>query len=215
MDIKDELLKNRSILSLDDLDYYKSQLEIGSFESSYYEECYLLILEIKDEILQKNSDMASQRVTPVNFGKSVVMKPGDIDPKQGGKATTPDEQLVGYIIASRHRTTNKEEFTKLLKTNPNINEQFFEKHFSKFTQNELDWSLENFMFTEKFLEDHFSNLTSVIISSTQKFSEEFFIKHMAQLDATIALTKGINDWKDKTKRRKKLDTILKLKGIYL
>ena len=51
------------------------------------------------------------------------------------------------------------------------------------------------------------------IARYQIFSESFFMKHYAQMDATVVLTKGKNEWRKKEKRSKQLDVFLRLKGV--
>jgi hypothetical protein len=41
------------------------------------------------------------------------------------------------------------------------------------------------------------------------------MKHYSQMDATIVLTKGKNEWRKKEKRSKQLDVFLRLKGVKL
>ena len=214
MDIKKELTENKDKFSLADLDYFLNQLEIGEFDDEYYADCLILITQIKNDILYKRTNFTSVSDSPVPFSGGVLVKPGDIDPSHKGKTTSMDEQLMGYIIASRTRSTNKQEFVKLIKTD-RIDEAFFEKYFSQFNAIEFDWAMENYFFSEHFIEHHIDSLTKVVMSATQKYSEDFFMKHMNKFDVKVVMTKSPNPWTSKNNRSKKLDTILKLKGYYL
>lgn len=214
VDIKKELTENKDNLSLADLDYFINQLEIGDFDDDYYADCLVLITQIRDELLYKRTNFSSTSDTPVPFSGGVLVKPGDIDPSHKGKTTSMDEQLIGYIIASRTRSTNKQEFVKLVQTKK-ITEPFFEKYFAQLTSVEFDWAMENYFFSEQFIEKHIDNLSKVVMSATQKFSEDFFMKYMNKFDVKVVMTKSPNPWTTKNARSKKLDTILKLKGYYL
>ena len=66
---------------------------------------------------------------------------------------------------------------------------------------------------EEFLEKYFGALNKDKIARYQCFSESFFMKHYSQLDATVVLTKGKNEWRKKENRSKQLDVFLRLKGV--
>ena len=67
--------------------------------------------------------------------------------------------------------------------------------------------------SEEFLEQYFGALDHDKIARYQKFSEAFFIKHYAQMNATIVLEHGKNEWRKKENRSKQLDVFLRIKGI--
>ena len=66
---------------------------------------------------------------------------------------------------------------------------------------------------EPFLEKYFGALDHDKIARYQLFSEAFFMKHYAQMDATIVLQHGKNEWRKKENRSKQLDVFLRLKGV--
>ena len=69
--------------------------------------------------------------------------------------------------------------------------------------------------SEDFLDKYFSSLDADKIAHYQLFSEKFFIRHYAQMDAEIVLTKGKNEWRKKENRSSQLDVFLRLKGVKL
>ena len=69
--------------------------------------------------------------------------------------------------------------------------------------------------SEDFLEKYFASLDADKIARYQLFSEKFFIRHYAQMDAEIVLTKGKNDWRKKENRSSQLGVFLRLKGVKL
>ena len=66
---------------------------------------------------------------------------------------------------------------------------------------------------EPFLEKYFGALDHDKIARYQLFSEAFFMKHYSQMDATIVLQHGKNEWRKKENRSKQLDVFLRLKGV--
>ena len=68
-------------------------------------------------------------------------------------------------------------------------------------------------FSEDFLEKYFSLLDADKIARYQLFSEKFFIRHYARMNAETVLTKGKNDWRKKENRSSQLDVFLRLKGV--
>ena len=69
--------------------------------------------------------------------------------------------------------------------------------------------------SEGFLDKYFASLDTDKIARYQLFSEKFFIRHYAQMDAEIVLTKGKNEWHKKENRSSQLDVFLRLKGVKL
>ena len=90
---------------------------------------------------------------------------------------------------------------------------FIEKHFSFFKEWELNAILSVKQLGEPFLEKYFGALDHDKIARYQLFSEAFFMKHYAQMDATIVLQHGKNEWRKKENRSKQLDVFLRLKGV--
>jgi hypothetical protein len=84
-----------------------------------------------------------------------------------------------------------------------------------FQSGELESILMVMTLSEDFLDKYFSSLDADKIARYQLFSEKFFIRHYAQMDAEIVLTKGKNDWRKKENRSTQLDVFLRLKGVNL
>ena len=66
---------------------------------------------------------------------------------------------------------------------------------------------------EDFIEKYFGALDHDKIARYQQFSEVFFMKHFSQMDYTIVLEHGKNEWRKKENRSKQLDVFLRLKGV--
>ena len=71
------------------------------------------------------------------------------------------------------------------------------------------------MFSEEYLESYFGVLDHKMIAQYQLFSESFYMRHYADLDAETVLSKGVNTWRDKAQRSKQLEVFLRIKGVKL
>ena len=88
---------------------------------------------------------------------------------------------------------------------------FVDKNYGLFKSWEIGAIISVKQMGEPFLEKYFGALDLEKVARYQEFSEQFFMKHFSQLDATIVLTKGKNAWRKKENRSKQLDVFLRLK----
>ena len=107
----------------------------------------------------------------------------------------------------------RHDFKEYVKKTSEINGEFIDKNYSFFMPWEIDAIVSVKELEEEFLEKYFGALDKKKIARYQRFSESFFMKHFSQMDATIVLAKGKNEWRKKEKRSSQLDVFLRLKGV--
>lgn len=127
---------------------------------------------------------------------------------------TEGEKLMRQLELIRLSAKPLDELEKYLMGSP-FDEAFIERNISVFRGDELSVVLGCYGFDEGFLEKYFNVFDADDIAKTQRFSEEFFMRHYAELDAKTVLEQGVNGWRKKGARSKKLDMFLRLKGVHL
>ena len=213
MEILEILEKNQRDLYLEDLDFFETELATGEYSPEYIKLCRDKIGSIR-LWLEGGEDASGNHDN--DLPENLVVGIDALAPKVAGGIITnmTDEERALYAIKQlREASGYKTEFKKFVKENDIIDEAFVEKHFSFFTELELDALMMVVAFSEDFLEKYFGAFDKDKIARYQCFSEAFFMKHYADLDATIVLTSGKNEWRDKAKRSRQLDVFLRLKGI--
>ena len=218
-----EILKNsKDEIYLEDLDFFETELATGNYADSYISECKEQIEIVRKRLSGDEQIDASQPDTteaPKKKSKaSLVMGIHDIAPQSANPivaSMTSEETIFSYIKALREIDSYKTEFKKYVQAKAEIDDAFIDAHYSFFMQWELDAIVSVKPLGEGFLEKYFGALDKDKIARYQLFSESFFMKHYLQMDATIVLTKGKNEWRKKEKRSKQLDVFLRLKGVKL
>ena len=124
-----------------------------------------------------------------------------------------DQRLFLDITKMREDSSYKTKFKSRIKDAYFLDAAFIEKHFAFFKEWELNAILSVKQLGEPFLEKYFGALDHDKIARYQLFSEAFFMKHYAQMEATIVLQHGKNEWRKKENRSKQLDVFLRLKGV--
>ena len=218
-----EILKNsKAEIYLEDLDFFETELATGNYAESYISECKEQIEIVRkwlsgdEQIDDSQSDLAE---SPKKKSKSLlVMGIHDIAPENANPVAatmTPEEIILSDIKLMRDSDSYKSRFKKYVQDKAKIDGSFVDTHYSFFMQWELDAIVSVRQLGEEFLEKYFGALDKDKIARYQFFSESFFMKHYLQMDATIVLTKGKNEWRKKEKRSKQLDVFLRLKGVKL
>lgn len=222
MEILKILENSKEDIYLEDLEFFETELATGGYAESYIAECKRQIelvrkwLSGEDEIDTPQSE--EKKSPPKKSKASLVMGIHDVAPETANPvaATMSTEDIVFSDIKSmRESDSYKSKFKKYIQDKAEIDDVFVDKHYSFFLQWELDAIVSVKQLSEDFLEKYFGALDKDKIARYQIFSESFFMKHYAQLDATIVLTKGKNEWRKKEKRSKQLDVFLRLKGVKL
>jgi hypothetical protein len=218
-----EILKNsKDEIYLEDLDFFETELATGNYAESYISECKEQI-EIVRKWLSGDEQIDDSQSDPAESPKkkskaSLVMGIRDIAPENANPVAatmTPEEIIFSDIKSMRDSDSYKSRFKKYVQDKAEIDGSFVDTHYSFFMQWELDAIVSVRQLGEEFLEKYFGALDKDKISRYQLFSESFFMKHYSQMDATIVLTKGKNEWRKKEKRSKQLDVFLRLKGVKL
>lgn len=154
----------------------------------------------------------------VPLSESVMAVPATELSPYGTPAAQPEptegEKLMRQLELIRLSAKPLDELEKYLMGSP-FDEAFIERNISIFRGAELSVVLGCYGFDEAFLEKYFNVFDADDIAKTQRFSEEFFMRHYAELDAKTVLEQGVNDWRKKGARSKKLDMFLRLKGVHL
>ena len=216
MDILEILNKSGRDLYPEDLDFFETELATGGpYSEEYKSECRALIVKLRN--WQKEDDDACDSSTPQGKKKGVEVDITDLAPKEANPLMDmPQDQLLFMDIAKmRDDSSYKTNFKNRIQNADFVDADFIEKHFSFFKEWELNAILSVKQLGEPFLEKYFGALEHDKIARYQLFSEAFFMKHFSQLDYTIVLQHGKNEWRKKENRSKQLDVFLRLKGVKL
>ena len=213
MQVLEILKKNGAELYPEDLAFFEAELDTGDYPQKYIDQCKDLIAEIRNQKKQAAKPKV-QDVIPSN----ILVDPDKLVPGTNPKEKTPQERLNELTHAMNQMRTAanyKTRFKQYLADHPEIDEAFIDQNIAVFQPGELESILMVMTLSEDFLDKYFSSLDADKIARYQLFSEKFFIRHYAQMDAEIVLTKGKNDWRKKENRSSQLDVFLRLKGVKL
>ena len=204
-----EILKN----SGKDLAFFEAELDTGDYTREYIDQCKDLIAEIR-KWKKQAAKQSVQDVIPAN----ILVDPDKLVPGVKPKEKTPQERLAEFTHALQQMRTAgnyKTRFKQYLADHTEIDETFIDQHIALFQPTELESIVMTMPLSEDFLDKYFASLDVDKIARYQLFSEKFFIRHYAQMDAEIVLTKGKNEWRKKENRSSQLDVFLRLKGVKL
>ena len=214
MDILEILKKSGKDLYPEDLDFFETELATGgNYNAAYQAECRALIEQIRNwqKAPAPTEDLAKAK------GKTdgIEMDISKVAPQNANPAMEmpKDQRLFLDITNMRDDSSYKTKFKKRIQDADFVDAAFIEKHFAFFKEWELNAILTVKQLGEPFLEKYFGALDHDKIARYQLFSEAFFMKHYAQMDATIVLQHGKNEWRKKENRSKQLDVFLRLKGV--
>ena len=209
-----EILKNSDKdLYPEDLAFFEAELDTGDYTREYIDQCKDLIAEIR-KWKKQAAKQSVQDVIPSN----ILVDPDKLVPGVKPKEKTPQEKLAEFTHALQQMRTAgnyKTRFKQYLADHTEIDETFIDQHIALFQPTELESIVMTVPLSEDFLDKYFASLDADKIARYQLFSEKFFIRHYAQMDAEIVLTKGKNDWRKKENRSSQLDVFLRLKGVKL
>ena len=214
MDILEILKKSGKDLYPEDLDFFETELATGGhYNAAYQAECRALIKQIRN--WQKAPAPTEDPAKAKGKSGGIEMDISKVAPKEANPVMDmpQDQQLFLDVTKMRDDSSYKTKFKKRIQEADFVDAAFIEKHFSFFKEWELNAILSVKQLGEPFLEKYFGALDHDKIARYQLFSEAFFMKHYAQMDATIVLQHGKNEWRKKEKRSKQLDVFLRLKGV--
>ena len=213
MQVLEILKKNGAELYPEDLAFFEAELDTGDYPLEYIDQCKDLIAEIRNQKKQAAKPKVQDVIPP-----NILVDPDKLVPGAKPKEKTPQErlnELTHALNQMRTATNYKTRFKQYLANHPEIDEGFIDQNIAVFQPGELESILMVMPLSEDFLDKYFSSLDADKIARYQLFSEKFFIRHYAQMDAEIVLTKGKNDWRKKENRSTQLDVFLRLKGVKL
>lgn len=214
MEILEILKKNGKALYPEDLDFFETELATGGpYKANYRSECRRLI-----NLIRKWQAGEEEKTTENNkegIPSVLQVSPGQLSPngQKLDSTLSSAEKLFHKVSKLREEPSYKSSFKKLMEESDLVDASFIEKHFSFFEEWELNAILSVKQLGEPFLEKYFGALDHDKIARYQLFSEGFFMKHFAQMDYTVVLQRGKNEWRKKEKRSKQLDVFLRLKGV--
>lgn len=214
MDILETLKKSGKDLYPEDLDFFETELATGgNYNAAYQAECRALIKQIRN--WQKAPAPTEDPAKAKGKTDGIEMDISKVAPKEANPVMDmpQDQRLFLDITKMRDDSSYKTKFKKRIQEADFVDAAFIEKHFAFFKEWELNAILSVKQLGEPFLEKYFGSLDHDKIARYQLFSEAFFMKHYAQMDATIVLQHGKNEWRKKEKRSKQLDVFLRLKGV--
>ena len=233
MDVREILRGDAAGLLDEELEMLEEELAAGDYDVSYRKECALLI-ESERHAREVARVKAKAAVATGNDGQKAAVPSGvkaqiphDVSPSVTVAASslspyntlnmpqkTPYETVSADVVAIRRSDKRKSLFREYLRQQPLIDEAFLDAHLSFFDEWEMGAIIDHIKLSEAFLEKYLGALDADKVATTQLFSEEFFMKHYAALDAKLVLLKGKNPWRSKEQRSRKLDTFLRLKGVH-
>ena len=214
MDILEILKKSGKDLYPEDLDFFETELATGGhYNATYQAECHALMKQIRN--WQRSDTPAIEPQTSKGGATGVEVDISKLAPKETNPAMDipEDQHLFQDITQMRDDSSYKTKFKKRIQGTDFVDAAFIEKHFSFFKEWELNAILSVKQLGEPFLEKYFGALDHDKIARYQYFSEAFFMKHFSQMDYTIVLQHGKNEWRKKENRSKQLDVFLRLKGV--
>ena len=214
MDILEILKKSGKDLYPEDLDFFETELATGgNYNAAYQAECRALIKQIRN--WKKASAPSDDPAKAKGKSGGIEMDISKVAPKEANPVMDmpQDQRLFLDITKMRDESSYKTKFKKRIQEADFVDAAFIEKHFAFFKEWELNAILSVKQLGEPFLEKYFGALDHDKIARYQLFSEAFFMKHYAQMDATIVLQHGKNEWRKKENRSKQLDVFLRLKGV--
>ena len=216
MDVMGILKNNGRSLLPEELDMLSAELDTGTYAADYVVQCKKLIAEIEN---WHNSTETTQQPEK-KATDSVILNPDELVPKGAVGIPTPppvppEKKVNADLQRMRTEKDYKTAFKKYVKASSIIDEAFVVNHFSLFKDWERDAMLACIPFSEAYLEQYFDVLDRKKIALYQFFSEDFFMRHYAELDTETVLSKGVNPWRDKSARSKQLEVFLRIKGVKL
>jgi hypothetical protein len=214
MDILEILKKSRKDLYPEDLDFFETELATGgNYNAAYQAECRALMKQIRN--WKKASAPSDDPAKAKGKSGGIEMDISKVAPKEANPVMDmpQDQRLFLDITKMRDDSSYKTKFKKRIQEADFVDAAFIEKHFAFFKEWELNAILSVKQLGEPFLEKYFGALDHDKIARYQLFSEAFFMKHYTQMDATIVLQHGKNEWRKKENRSKQLDVFLRLKGV--
>ena len=229
MEILKILHESAKDLIPEDLDFFEIELDTGGhYDAAYQERCRKKIKQIRKwmagEALSPNEEVSENEEGIINksgkkkkaVSKGIVIGVSDVVPEGAGTAMPkirPAQQVQSDMKSLRERTDYKSAFKNYVKASTIIDADFIDKNFAIFDSWEIDAIVSVKQLGEEFLEKYFGAIDHDKIARYQLFSEGFFMKHFAQMDADIVLEHGKNEWRKKENRSKQLDVFLRLKGV--
>ena len=214
MDILEILKKSGKDLYPEDLEFFETELATGGhYDAAYQAECRALMKQIRN--WKKASAPSDDPAKAKGKSGGIEMDISKVAPKEANPVMDmpQDQRLFLDITKMRDDSSYKTKFKKRIQEADFVDAAFIEKHFAFFKEWELNAILSVKQLGESFLEKYFGALDHDKIARYQLFSEAFFMKHYTQMDATIVLQHGKNEWRKKEKRSKQLDVFLRLKGV--
>lgn len=215
MDIRELLLKHKNELLDVDLSCLEEELDTGEYDKPYIEGCRELIGGIRDErrrAVERASKLARrEEQSDKSAGMLRELSCSGSDNSASGIAS--DSNAIADIAAISSNSNARELFKSYIENHPELDQSFVEQHIGSLPGEAIDVFLELLTFDEAFLDRYFDVLDRAKIARFQTFSEEFFIRHYDDLSETIVLKQGVNSWKKKADRSRKLNTFLRLKGV--
>ena len=218
-----EILETRSKeLIPEDLDFFETELATGEgYDAAYQSQCRARIRELRAWMnggsqATKDGDNPQETAAPKKKTGGVFVDLDALAPKDANPAVstlTPAQIIFKQITVLRGESSYKTKFKAYIAGKSEIDSVFIDTHYAFFQPWELDAIISVKQMPEDFLEKYFGALDHDKIARYQQFSEGFFMKHYSQMDPTIVLEHGKNEWRKKDKRSKQLDVFLRLKGV--
>lgn len=219
MEILKILEESGKDLYLEDLDFFETELATGGhYDAAYQAQCRSRIKKLRAWLRgEPAEDEKPQHKTKRNkIPGGLVVGIGDLAPKASNPVAAsliPEQTIFNDITAMREGSSYKTCFKKYVAEKKEIDAAFVDTHYAFFQPWELNAIISVKQMGEDFIEKYFGALDHDKIARYQQFSEAFFMKHFSQMDCTIVLGHGKNEWRKKENRSKQLDVFLRLKGV--
>lgn len=229
MDVARIIESYRELLIEEDLLLLEEQLQTGTYDNAYVRRCSDAIMAIRqtkgvggdansdslDATRGLDSYCSADATEEDDSRRGIYVAGNELSPYgapdgAGGVAKT-DPFLE--LEALRHLSKRKSQLKSYIERNDFFDEEFIDENFSRFDDLELKIIVSSVPLSESFLEKYLGALDPESVARHQSFSEAFFMRHFKDFDYDVVLNHGVNSWRTKEGRSKKLDTFLRLKGV--
>lgn len=229
MDVAHIVENYSELLIEEDLLLLEEELQTGIYDNAYVRRCSDAIATIRqtkgarssadndsfgvtrelDSCCSEDTAEEADSCNGVYVVGSELSPYGAPDGAGGVAKTDPFLELE----ALRHLSKRKSQIKSYIERNDFFDEEFIDENFSRFDDLELRIIVSSVPLSESFLEKYLGALDPESVARHQSFSEAFFMRHFKDFDYDVVLNHGVNSWRTKEGRSKKLDTFLRLKGV--
>ena len=209
MEVLEMLKEQGDKLSNEELKFLIDELNTGSYDADYKEECFGIIDQIK-----KNRNL-SKKEKGKNTVHTVIMTPNEIKNRLDKTALNVEDRFFRDLEIARMTKASDQVIEEFI-GDKLLDGEFFLKNLNIFNDVETQKIFNLIQLSDKQIDELFGVVPEGVIELTQKISEDFFIKHFDDIDIKSLKKNKATDWIiDPSLRSKKITIFLKMKGVKL